>query len=237
VTADLSAEPGDTTKDLKTNKKNVQFTKNSYESEKTEQQIDINEDAIDRLLFLLHEADPSEPSQDSDEMLRLESAVNQMGPLIDAELERVDRKHAQLTQLSSDLIDTINLYHSLMRETEKMPLGANMPYGYAPGNYQMPPVHMNSPGGPPQQMNQMPPNFSLMAKDFSVPNVRNFAPPPSLNQMPMQNTFFHDANAPSSFGPISHQPTAGQEHRVNPNVPPGTEIPQQYLQNSGNVEN
>ena len=39
-----------------------------------------------------------------------------MGPLIDAELEKVDRKHAQLTQLSSNLVDALNLYHSLMRE-------------------------------------------------------------------------------------------------------------------------
>ncbi len=39
-----------------------------------------------------------------------------MGPLIDAELEKVDRKHAQLTQLSSNLVDALNLYHTLMRE-------------------------------------------------------------------------------------------------------------------------
>lgn len=42
--------------------------------------------------------------------------VNAMGPLIDAELERVDRKHAQLTQLSSSLVEALNLYHTLMRE-------------------------------------------------------------------------------------------------------------------------
>lgn len=39
-----------------------------------------------------------------------------MGPLIDNELEKVDRKHAQLTQLSSNLVDAFNLYHTLMRE-------------------------------------------------------------------------------------------------------------------------
>lgn len=39
-----------------------------------------------------------------------------MGPLIDMELEKVDRKHAQLTQLSSNLVDALNLYHTLMRE-------------------------------------------------------------------------------------------------------------------------
>ncbi|KAH8328510.1 hypothetical protein KR067_010268 [Drosophila pandora] len=80
------------------------------------QPVEIDETKIDRLLHLLHEANPEDPSQDTDEMLRLEQEVHQMGPLIDAELERVDRKHAQLTQLSSDLVDAINLYHTLMRD-------------------------------------------------------------------------------------------------------------------------
>ena len=40
-----------------------------------------------------------------------------MGPLIDQELERTDRRHAQLTKISSDLVDALNLYHQLMRDT------------------------------------------------------------------------------------------------------------------------
>lgn len=43
-------------------------------------------------------------------MLILESQVNQMLPLIDNELERIDRHHAKLTQLSSNLVDAINMY-------------------------------------------------------------------------------------------------------------------------------
>ena len=39
-----------------------------------------------------------------------------MGPLIDTALEKVDKQHAKLTQLSSDLVDAMNLYHMLMRE-------------------------------------------------------------------------------------------------------------------------
>lgn len=59
-----------------------------------------------------------------------------MGPLIDQELERVDRKHAQLTQLSSDLVEALNLYHTLMREPvtpqsyHTLPKQVN--YGYPP---------------------------------------------------------------------------------------------------------
>lgn len=36
-----------------------------------------------------------------------------MGPMIDAELERVDRRHAQLTRLSTELVDALNLYHQV----------------------------------------------------------------------------------------------------------------------------
>ncbi|XP_067622769.1 signal transducing adapter molecule 1 isoform X2 [Eurosta solidaginis] len=153
VTADLSADPErlDINQQNKT-KKSVQFEDDAKALQlKTEaaaaavaeQRIEIDEVKIDRLLHLLHEANPEDPSQDSEEMLRLEQEVHQMGPLIDAELERVDRKHAQLTQLSSDLVDAINLYHSLMRDDRLgMPggpvagvyMGAGMPSGSMPGS-------------------------------------------------------------------------------------------------------
>lgn len=53
--------------------------------------------------------------------------VNHMGPLIDAELEKVDRKHAQLTQLSTDLVEALGLYHSLMREPSYNKIMYNFP--------------------------------------------------------------------------------------------------------------
>lgn len=188
VSADLSAEPEDLTKETKS-KKAVQFDDSpSMQS----QPIEINEDSIDRLLFLLHEADPSDPSQDSQEMLRLENVVNQMGPLIDSELERVDRKHAQLTQLSTDLIDTINLYHSLMRETERTP---------AMGLYSgFPQQQMYGQGFPSNNSYRMPPNMI----------------PPGMMQMPGQMQFPPTSGAPhANFQmpsqqsvPVSFQPTA-----------------------------
>lgn len=58
-----------------------------------------------------------------------------MGPLIDSELERVDRKHAQLTQLSADLVEALALYHTLMREPQLPSIGKagyEPAYGYAP---------------------------------------------------------------------------------------------------------
>lgn len=135
VTADLSAEP----EEIKIEKKKVQFTDD--QSEVKEEPVYINEDTIDRLLHLLHEADPEDPSQDSNDMLRLEIQVNQMTPLVDNELERVDRKHAQLSQLSADLADAVSLYHQLMRDSGNF--GA---YGPPPPP-QIPPHMMYSTGG------------------------------------------------------------------------------------------
>lgn len=146
VTSDLNAEPEGATK----TKKNVQFSdeqKKEEEEKIREQVVEIDEEKIDRLLHLLHEADPEDPSADTDEMLQLEHMVNQMGPLIDTELERVDRRHAQLTQLSSDLVEAINLYHTLMREPDRsMMMG---PPGYGMGGYpgQPPMSGMYSIGG------------------------------------------------------------------------------------------
>ena len=62
-----------------------------------------------------------------------------MGPLIDAELEKIDKKHAILSRLSTDLVEALNLYHTLMRSsysTEGMVVGVHgQPYmhpGVAP---------------------------------------------------------------------------------------------------------
>lgn len=118
-------------------------------------EVEIDEKKMDRLLHLFHEADPQCDTSDPQEMLDLEGnhesrraqlnstnhgtsyelvscilaeQVTAMGPLIDAALEKVDRRHAQLTQLSSDLVDALNLYHTLMREpAPPTPSGYTLP--------------------------------------------------------------------------------------------------------------
>ncbi len=70
-----------------------------------------------------------------------------MGPLIDNELERVDRKHAQLTQLSSDLVEALNLYHTLMRE---------------PGPQAVPSSYHSLAKGPPFPYQQPLPHVSIL---------------------------------------------------------------------------
>ncbi|KAJ9590140.1 hypothetical protein L9F63_016725 [Diploptera punctata] len=158
VTADLSAEPEQFK--LEQPRKSVQFNEAvQVKTVEEPQEVEINEEKIDRLIHLLHEADPTENNSDSEEMLNLEEQVNSMGPLIDQELERVDRKHAQLTQVSCDLVEALNLYHSLMKEPvvpqSYHTLPKQVSYGY-------PPPHMYNgvPAGPssfvPQQYSTLP---------------------------------------------------------------------------------
>lgn len=166
VTADLSVEPETMSSNAiqggTGTKKSVQFSDEQKSEIDKEMQdkalqasatIEINEEKIDRLLHLIHEADPEDPSQDTEEMLQLEQLVNQMGPMIDSELERVDRKHAQLTQLSSDLVDAINLYHNLMREPDRSAM-MSMSISGAPGGY-------GPPGGYPAAGMSMPPMYAM----------------------------------------------------------------------------
>ena len=77
----------------------------------------IDERLIDRCLTMLQNADPTgEIEADSNEMLMLEDTCYAMGPLIDHELEKVDRKHVQLEELNKNLREAMDLYHRLMEE-------------------------------------------------------------------------------------------------------------------------
>ncbi|KAL7052751.1 hypothetical protein ACKWTF_004989 [Chironomus riparius] len=198
VSADLSSEPEDLMQ-KETRKSNK--VPNNNDEPKIERPVEINEEAIDRLLFLLHEADPEDPSQDTDEMMRLENFVNQMGPLIDSELERVDRRHAQLTQLSSDLIDTINLYHSLMRDTEKIPIMNTFPNMQhqmyrTNSSYRMPSnmvdPHLIGQMGIPEQMHQNFPSHLVQSGNMSghMSQINNQSP----SQEQMMQQYQHPIN-------------------------------------------
>lgn len=226
VTADLSVEPEQFTKLEQNNKKMVQFAEEvevkTVKREPEVIEVEIDEKKMDRLLHLLHEADPQCDTSDSQEMLDLEEQVTAMGPLIDAALEKVDRRHAQLTQLSSDLVDALNLYHTLMRE----------PPPPTPSNYTLPkmPPHMN----PYQFQNQGPP----------PPHIYNGMLPPHQPPFPVaggpvgpystslpSNEYMAAASMPNmplpqhyhvQSGP--HQPAAG--HPQGSPVPPGqTSLP------------
>jgi len=108
--------------------------------------VEVSEGTIDQVMSMLNEADPTLPESDPPELGALEQQVNGMGPLIDAELELVDRRHAQLTRISTELVDALNLYHQLMHEGQA--LQQHPGYGLGmPNQYQLPaanhaPVYM-----------------------------------------------------------------------------------------------
>lgn len=233
VSSDLNAEPEPSVK----SKKSVQFSDEKKEEEAgggKDQVVEINEEKIDRLLHLLHEADPEDPSTDSEEMLKLEQLVNQMGPLIDTELERVDRKHAQLTQLSSDLVEAINLYHTLMREPDRSMMMGMGPSGYGgmpgfpgqtamPGMYNMPPS-MYNPNLPGMSFpGMLPPQYGMpqLRHDMgqmSVSSIPQFPPPQQA--MPSMSH-----NGPTSL-PQQQQPQQQQIPPAQPQQPPVPGHPQ-----------
>lgn len=62
VTADLNAEPEATRHDTKSSK-GVKFEEEQLREEPKPETIEIDEGKIDRLLYLLHEANPEDPSQ------------------------------------------------------------------------------------------------------------------------------------------------------------------------------
>lgn len=244
VTSDLSVEPEQFLYEKA--KKMVQFkeseSKAAAEAAAAEPAVvEINEKKIDRLLHLLHEADPCNPERDTEEMLQLEKEVNAMGPLVDSELERVDRKHAQLTKLSADLVEALSMYHSLMREPpqfqtiNKMPPFIGAPGGYNPG---LPPNPMyNGPmnmhhhpgmvGGHPQQ--QPPPPGSAPAttagQDMSFMNQQQpqhnmnqgLPPPPGMGQQPPQSSGgMHMPPSHQHYGPPHPQQQQPPMHMMPP---------------------
>lgn len=220
VTSDLSVEPEKFLYEKA--KKMVQFkeTADLNEVKDEPEDVEINEEKIIRLLHLLHEADPTNPEKDTDEMINLEKEVNMMGPLIDNELERVDRKHAQLTQLSSDLVEALSLYHTLMREPQFAPVNkmpwyppsSQMPYnGSLPLNMPMPLGHERPQlvphGGPPPSMppQQTMPGMPYQPMPGQIPSQMQMHMPPQAEQAMGQFRPGMPANyGPPGVGPVPY---------------------------------
>ncbi|KAG8039553.1 hypothetical protein G9C98_008196 [Cotesia typhae] len=226
VTADLSVEPDHITKLEQGTKKAVQFAEEvevkMLKREPEIVEVDIDETKIDRLLHLLHEADPQSDTTDPPEMLDLEEQVTAMGPLIDAALEKVDRQHAQLTQLSSDLVDALNLYHTLMREPtittpyrayhpnmQGMPpeyMNHNMAGMSLPQQYQMPPAPHQHP--PPSGNHPGPPGLPVGAPPHSVVTQNHHPGHPAAAPRPIQPPgpqLVHQQAPPTQTLPVGHQ--------------------------------
>ncbi|XP_018121912.1 signal transducing adaptor molecule L homeolog isoform X2 [Xenopus laevis] len=140
VTADLSAE----LEIIKTDKKTVQFS-DEVQVETIEPEpepVYIDEDKMDHLLQMLQSADPTDGLPDPADLLHLEAACHQMGPLIDEKLEDIDRKHSELSELNVKVMEALSFYTKLMNEDPMYSMYAKMQ------NQQF---YMQSAAVPPQQ--------------------------------------------------------------------------------------
>lgn len=118
-----------------------------------------------------------------------------MGPLIDAELEKLDRRHAHLTKLGGRLVEALDIYRGLMRELHgagpqpgmagPMPPMPGYPYGGAPPPGQVPAGPMKYPQPFPQP--QAPPQSPSMQPTYHAPAGQHpgvFPSNPTPNPMP-----------------------------------------------------
>ncbi|KAL3889024.1 hypothetical protein ACJMK2_001382 [Sinanodonta woodiana] len=185
VTADLSVEPEEAHPKKVTFSDEVQV---KVSVETSPEEVEIDESKIDKVLQMIQNADPTgEIHPDSTEMLQLEEQCKAMGPLIDAELEKIDRKHASLCELNQKVMDALQMYHNLMKETP-------LPYGYKNQMTFNPQMGM----GIPQQsmMNQQPmyngqQQYMMPAQgQGQMPSLNQgqgaMMPPPSIQQIPQQ---------------------------------------------------
>ncbi|XP_061095202.1 signal transducing adapter molecule 1 isoform X2 [Conger conger] len=168
VTADLTAEP----EMMKTEKKTVQFS-DEVQVETIEPEpepVYIDEEKMDQLLQMIQSADPTDNQPDATELLQLEGACNQMGPLIDQKLEDIDRKHSELSELNVKVMEALSLYAKLMNEDPMYAMYAKL----QSQQYYM----QQPPPGSPQVYPGQAPAMGPLPQGYSLPPEQL----PSLNQ-------------------------------------------------------
>ncbi|KAJ6221752.1 hypothetical protein RDWZM_000297 [Blomia tropicalis] len=258
VSTDLEAEPEPIFKSEKKVQFNEEIKVKVLESDPSETNgsapmvvTEIDESRIDRLLHLLHEADPQSEKCDSEELLLLEEQCVAMMPLIDQQIEITDKRHASLTALNAQLSSALNLYHELMKESllmdqqqaaaaaaaysSMMPPSQIYPYGVAGG--QIPPQNYdpNQMASHIQAYNQVSPSTGPYYSQ-STPAVIGYQQQP---QPSPQQSYMNGSTDPSTLQqqqqPIPNHVTNGPFHPMYLHQSPnhsssalGTQ-PQQYL--------
>jgi len=148
---------------------------------------------------MLQNADPTgEIEADSNEMLMLEDTCYAMGPLIDHELEKVDRKHVQLEELNKNLREAMDLYHRLMEEGRIRAAQAKTNAAQLANQmYQQPQIPPQSyyqvhPGLQPQQQQQQPMMYQPQQPYNQIPSQTQ----PSMPYIPQQppGAYYVDPN-------------------------------------------
>ena len=219
-------------------KKSVQFNEEvRIKLLNTETVTEIDEKKIDRLLYLLHEADPTGERLDSDELIQLEEPCLKMGPLIDTELEIVDKTHASLSGVNSQLVDALNIYCALMKEDSTYSTIAQhqQQQSYLPPQQQ---PHHQQPQLPPNFQNSaLNPHLSYGQAQLQLPSVIPYSSPyvsmpGSMTQNPPYNNHIYSSpNGNHHYGDqTSTTYTANQMHYIDANQQQQISQQQQFNQ-------
>ncbi|XP_062260160.1 collectin-12-like [Platichthys flesus] len=239
VTADLTAEP----EMMKTEKKTVQFSEDiQVETIEPEQEpAYIDEDKMDQLLQMIQSADPTDNQSDSAELLQLEGACNQMGPLIDQKLEDIDRKHSELSDLNVKVMESLSLYAKLMNEDPVYAMYAKLqsqqyymqqpanaaqqvyPGQPASGSYAMSGTAVQGYSVP---MEQLPPGSSIPGQPAPSDVHMYMGQPPVYTAAPgsMAPADIHYHNPAAGHGPPPGTVPTGMTHTQNYSHPSGPSI-------------
>ncbi|XP_072542227.1 signal transducing adapter molecule 2 isoform X1 [Salminus brasiliensis] len=193
--------------------------------------VHIDEEKMDRTLYLLQNTDPADATPDGTELITLEGACAQMNPLIDEKLEEIDRKHSELSELNVKVLEALELYNQLMNEA---PLySAYSKIQTHQGTYPAAPPAMAMQGYPGQPSGAylpagVPQGYSL-GSDQAAPLC---SMPPTVNStvasQPAQSPYISSAmgapymnQAPGSYPPqmgVAMDMSAYQN--ANPGMPP-----------------
>uniref|UniRef100_A0A672LC65 Signal transducing adapter molecule 2-like n=1 Tax=Sinocyclocheilus grahami TaxID=75366 RepID=A0A672LC65_SINGR len=183
----------------------------------------IDEEKMDKTLYLLQNTDPADASPDSPELVTLEDACEKMNPMIDEKLQEIDRKHSELSELNVKVLEALELYNQLMNEAPLYNAYSKMQtlQGTYPGGYQPSGAYMSS--GVPQGYSltdQAGPLCSLPASVNSVPTSQPAQP--TYISGPMNAPYVNQA--PGAPAPYPQQMGMGMDmsayQNANPGLPP-----------------
>lgn len=259
VSEDLDYKPEETISETSSITETVSDTTFSGE-------VKIDETKIEALIDWLNDTDPASESPDPKEMLRLEDEVHQMAPLIEENLQAVDKRLALLNLVNEKIMSSFDLFHSLSDNWSTLP--SNAKYSTMPVS--QPQVSMPAtsstvyrtmqPFTNPQMMYVPAPSTGpqyVMAGDQAeskpISTVQTQVIPPLPIQMPItgpQMLPTDSSNTDKGGNNVNPLPTSGNQvcyppMMMNPYhpgamgsyfVPPGMQIPFPYPPNQPNMQ-